>query len=694
MVAVCPSKSEIEAFVLAQMDADSASRFAEHLEDCSACEQALANLEQLQLGRFHGLNYGETLTWSMNAGDAARQFVVSTTLDAKRGPLQLARLSPGETIGDSRLIRELGAGGFGRVFLAEQISMRRFAALKVAKRRSQEPELLASLDHPHIVRVFHYDDRLSEHGLHLLYMQYVPGCNLRKVINRLAAYPQCEWSGKLLLRIIRQANVGIGSEVRSMQHCEIESLDWPSTVCWIGARLADALRYSHSRNVLHRDVKPANVLLSESGEPYLVDFNVGFSGDFDGVSPEESFGGSLPYMSPEHLSAFALKNGAGSVGPESDVYALGIVLWELLTGARPFSDDIWRGSTTLIVAQRVARAATQSPASGLREGTPHGLEAVLRMALAAKPEQRVPTAELTRYLELYSLGNLRNLLFPAVPGWGMRLMVFLAYLLAGQLSILVFIGYSIQHQFEYALQLEGWDPAYLLHRETAVVVGAAHAIGTACLIGYLWQPLSTALRRRIERIKADSSQAEARCLMCGPFTCLVVFILWIFSGVALVTWNDVAGVNTSISFELAFNFVTSHLFYGLVSSIFVGLLTTYATVRVLYPPLIPYCESKRAQVHLARLRWFLGGSTLLLALTPNLGLLLLAASASVKFSFILTIGITGTFGLALAGSARHLIESRLSEIQLALNTQFFHAQDRTSTTRITPPTKCDVARKS
>ena len=121
---------------------------------------------------------------------------------------------------------------------------------------------------------------------------------------------------------------------------------WPATVCALGAKLAAALDYAHGHGVLHRDVKPANVLLTAEGEPLLADFNVGCCSKLDGAGPAAFFGGSLPYMAAEHLEAF---NPDHPRPPESldgraDAFGLVVTLWELLTGDRPFGSEEMRTS--------------------------------------------------------------------------------------------------------------------------------------------------------------------------------------------------------------------------------------------------------------------------------------------------------------------------------------------------------------
>ncbi len=117
--------------------------------------------------------------------------------------------------------------------------------------------------------------------------------------------PATTWTGKTLLGAIDAAlekhgeTPPDGSPIRR----RLAAASWGEAVCWVGARLAAALAYAHRRGVLHRDVKPANVLLSAEGFPKLADFNISFSSKLDGATPAAYFGGSLAYMSPEQLEA-------------------------------------------------------------------------------------------------------------------------------------------------------------------------------------------------------------------------------------------------------------------------------------------------------------------------------------------------------------------------------------------------------
>src|SRR5262249_56183347 len=112
----------------------------------------------------------------------------------------------------------------------------------------------------------------------------------------------------------------------------LEGLDYVQSVLWLVARLADGLAHAHDRGILHRDLKPANILLSDEGQPMLLDFGVAEDTKLGAAAAR--VGGTLPYMAPEHLDA--VQGGPGRVTAGSDVYSLGVILYELLTGRHPF----------------------------------------------------------------------------------------------------------------------------------------------------------------------------------------------------------------------------------------------------------------------------------------------------------------------------------------------------------------------
>ena len=319
----------------------------------------------------------------------------TTTL---RAPQPMVHLNPGDQVDDFDLLTLLGEGAFAKVFLARQRSLQRLVALKVSAARGMEPQTLAQLDHPHIVRV--YDQKImTGGGMRLLYMPYVSGGTLQSVLEHARAVPPDKRTGRTLIEAIDRVLQRRGEEppVESPLRSRLAEWTWPQAVAWLGARLADALHYAHRRGVLHRDIKPANVLLTADGAPRLADFNVGHCSKLDGVSPRSFFGGSLVYMSPEQLEAFnpAHDRDPGSLDGQSDLYSLGVTLWELLTGDRPFGPESVGGPLPVAIAELTARRRAGVPpeaAFAVPPGTPTHLEQALRRCLAPDPAGRFSDA--------------------------------------------------------------------------------------------------------------------------------------------------------------------------------------------------------------------------------------------------------------------------------------------------------------
>jgi eukaryotic-like serine/threonine-protein kinase len=263
------------------------------------------------------------------------------------------KLSPGQQIDDYQIAAVLGRGAFGVVYLAWQVSLGRQIALKVSPSVGQEGRTLARLDHPHIVRVH---SESHHNGLRMLCMQYVPSIDLENLLDELKGRAPT-WTGADLLGVI-DARLTLAAEFDPAQLADrqrLSELGHVDAVCWIIARLADAVGHAHRHGVLHRDLKPGNVLVSQYGRPMLVDFNLA---DFTRDVPHGSqvFGGTLPFMSPEHLDAFNPEHPAtpADVTELSDIYSLGVMLYRMLTGELPFAAPAGALSPTERVRQMAA----------------------------------------------------------------------------------------------------------------------------------------------------------------------------------------------------------------------------------------------------------------------------------------------------------------------------------------------------
>jgi serine/threonine protein kinase len=311
---------------------------------------------------------------------------------------------PGLQFDDFKMVRLLGKGAFGRVLLAQQLSLDRLVALKVTANSGQEGRTLASLEHEHIVQVFSENFDAAT-GVRWLAMQYVPGTHLAKVIHMLNFKERSEWTGQLLLDIIdslsQQAAPFHPAALRDRQ--VLAEANWVEAVCWLTARLAEALDYAHSRGVLHRDIKPANILINQYGRPFLADFNLATRPQPAGATDGDVFGGTLAYMAPEHLEAVDSENEAARrrVDERADIYALGFVSFELLTGQMPFGNSRPLGEPKqMIRALADIRRSCAPSARGVRPDVPPAVDAALRRGLDPNPDQRYQTGrEMAQALE-------------------------------------------------------------------------------------------------------------------------------------------------------------------------------------------------------------------------------------------------------------------------------------------------------
>src|SRR5207248_1178945 len=130
-----------------------------------------------------------------------------------------------------------------------------------------------------------------------------------------------------------KSGTGTGTGTGATLHM-LEGLTYVEAVLWIGARLADGLAHAHERGIIHRDLKPANMLLTDDGQPMLLDFNLSTNAAVRANPSAARIGGTLPYMSPEQLEAF--QDGKTPMDGRSDLYSLGLIVFQLLTGTHPF----------------------------------------------------------------------------------------------------------------------------------------------------------------------------------------------------------------------------------------------------------------------------------------------------------------------------------------------------------------------
>jgi tetratricopeptide (TPR) repeat protein/predicted Ser/Thr protein kinase len=255
----------------------------------------------------------------------------------------------GQDIRGYKLIERIGEGGFGVVYRAEQPAVDREVSIKVilpeyakhpefVRRFEAEARMVAKLEHPHIVPL--YDYWRDEEGAFLV-MRWLRGGSLRDALE------SGPWEVEALGQLLEQ--------------------------------IADALRLAHEQGVIHRDLKPENILLDEDGHAYLTDFGIAKDIAGEGLTQTGKIVGSVDYLAPEQAKG-------EEVTPRTDIYGLGVVLYEMLTGEHPFP-----GMTTVQMIQK----HLNQPLPSIREiqlELPEAVDHVIQRATAKNPEERYSDA--------------------------------------------------------------------------------------------------------------------------------------------------------------------------------------------------------------------------------------------------------------------------------------------------------------
>jgi serine/threonine protein kinase/WD40 repeat protein len=395
---VHPPPEQLWAFNLGRLSDEEAALIGTHLDGCPACCALLRELP---------------------VGDA---FVsrVRAAADTRSATASQLGARPPQRLGDYTLVREIGRGGMGVVYEAEQRSLGRRVALKVLSLRGptnpatlarfrREARLAARLHHTHIVPVFEVG---QEGDTCFFAMQFIPGQSLDRVLKWLRGpriAPGQEGTGTTAVQLDRVASSlaeglktpiscpGVAAAPDSSPPVPVtgglgELRERPAYfdgVARVGLHVAEALAYAHARGVLHRDIKPSNLLLDEAGSVWVADFGLA-KGEDDGLTGTGDFLGTLRYMAPERFK--------GLCDARADIYALGLTLYELLTG-RPAFDATDQ-------AQLISHICAHDPARprALCPSVPHDLETVVLKGMDRDPDRRYQTAaeladDLGRFLD-------------------------------------------------------------------------------------------------------------------------------------------------------------------------------------------------------------------------------------------------------------------------------------------------------
>jgi serine/threonine protein kinase len=474
-------------------------------------------------------------------------------------------------IGDFRIERRLGAGGMGIVYLATQVSLNRLVALKVLgpalnrdadiARFRREAQAIAKLNHPGIASIFFVG---QDGQVCYLAMEFIEGVPLRRMIDRLGNSTDPAETFDAVLRGIPIAEAGApamrfdaptadcmtptagetaggeGGPLTSEARRLMASPAYIRRCCEIVRDASRALAHAHERGVIHRDVKPENILLDRRGEPHLIDFGIARFFEDATVTDTGALVGTPMYMSPEQVT------GRVSVDRRTDVYSLGLVLYELLMLRRPITAPTREGVLRQVVTKALPPVSWRNPAVS-RE-----LEAVVHRATAKDPDERYQAAtdlaaDLDNWLEGRPVAAMpyryrfdeRDIAAERPPGIIPAVLVFLVI---GVLSSVIGV---LNLALDYGPQ---GRPFQITFSAACLVLGAlclvsAHGILDARRWGRLagistcvWTYLSlfaffmTAIRvsftRQDRGLMADVLQATLATLVCGtPFWIIHVQLL-------------------------------------------------------------------------------------------------------------------------------------------------------------------------
>jgi serine/threonine protein kinase len=303
-------------------------------------------------------------------------------------------LAPLEPLGDFEPIEVLGSGGMGIVYRARQRSLGRQVALKVVRpeylplpgsreRFRREADVIARLKHPGIVPVYAYGEA---RGVPYFAMELVEGLSLAELLRAWKGRDSAALSGRDLAALLPNS----GPAPNSDQAPRLR-LPWWRLALELVRDVARALDHAHGAGAIHRDIKPSNILVTLDGQARLLDFGLTSTASAEPITRSGSQPGTLPYMSPEQLRGEALDG-------RSDLYSLGVALYELLSLKRPFE------APTSLGLQALIEAGTAPALRRLCPTLPRAVSDLVSVAMETRRERRYQSAaaleeDLTRALE-------------------------------------------------------------------------------------------------------------------------------------------------------------------------------------------------------------------------------------------------------------------------------------------------------
>jgi formylglycine-generating enzyme required for sulfatase activity/serine/threonine protein kinase len=385
---LCPSEEQLQAYVLGKTPEELAAQIERHLEVCRDCEATAEGIEtrrdSIIAAILESSSSDPYLAEPQCRAAVAKGIVAGRQLPSETQLLEPATAPPADLgrLGDYKLLAKVGGGAMGAVYKAEHTLLKRVVALKVlpedrltdqrlAARLQREMEAVGQLDHPNVVTAH---DARDIDGQKVLAMEFIEGMDIARIVEcveTLAIADACE--------LVRQTAIG--------------------------------LQYAQQRGLIHRDVKPSNLMLTlvdsatsagsgKEGRVKILDFGLALlkspQPDGDELTAPGTFLGTVDFMAPEQASD------ARSVDIRADIYSMGCTLYKLLTGCAPFSGPRYKTVAEKIVGHL---KDTPRPLQEMRADVPGDLATLIARMMAKSPDERFATpGEVARVLARFAVG--------------------------------------------------------------------------------------------------------------------------------------------------------------------------------------------------------------------------------------------------------------------------------------------------
>ncbi len=359
MSTICPDKNRLESFSLGRLAEEDSDQLMIHLQDCSTCQLNLETIDSSEdtfIGKLRGAApaIGDD---PLQAEPEFRSATVKALAALANAETDEGEISLPQMIGEYEIDRPIGRGGMGRVFLGRHTKLSRQVAIKVLaqhrrwdqrmhERFEAEMRAIGGLNHPNIVAAY---DARDVDGIAVLVTEYVEGLDGSDLLKR---------KGRLEI----------------------------ANACEIGSELCKALDYVAEKNLVHRDVKPSNVIVDDSGNVKLLDLGLARVQTVDGNDDFTATGqamGTADYVAPEQI------NDARNVDVRTDLYGLGCTLYKMIAGRAPFAVEEYASPFAKMNAH-VSQAPTKL--SALRDDVPSELESLIHQMLEKDPAKRPDSA--------------------------------------------------------------------------------------------------------------------------------------------------------------------------------------------------------------------------------------------------------------------------------------------------------------